>query len=260
MISDNREFPPPLSALQPITCPENPSHYGQADQKKAQRHGEAHFYAHVGRLVEAPAETADKINDRVEQGERAPRRRQHLDRIEGNAVHRGHARPDRGAEDHEIERGGDHGRYHALEQRTKSPRHLELVNGPHTVPVECQWVRSRPHLRSLTKLTKMSSSELWRVFRSLKPMPRSLKRLSKVGIPVRSSWPSKVYSSSHPPAFSAKRQSLSSRGIDASGSSRLSVSCFLPSFFISSIFSSTTISSPLLITPIRSAISSASSM
>src|SRR5439155_14199323 len=178
----------------------------------------------------------------------------------GNAVHRGHARPDRGAEDHEIERGGDHGRYHALEQRTKSPRHLELVDGPYTVPVECQWVRSRPHLRSLTKLTKMSSRELWRVFRSLKPMPRSLKRLSKVGIPVRSSWPSKVYSSSHPPAFSAKRQSLSSRGIDASGSSRLSVSCFLPSFFISSIFSSTTISSPLLITPIRSAISSASSM
>jgi len=79
-------------------------------------------------------------------------------------------------------------------------------------------------------------------------------------MPARSSLPSKVYSSSCPPALSARRQSLNSSGIEASGSSRLSVNCFLPSFFISSIFSSTTISSPLWITPIRSAISSASSM
>ena len=40
----------------------------------------------------------------------------------------------------------------------------------------------------------------------------------------------------------------------------LNVSCFLPSLAISAFFSSTTTSSPLVMTPILSAISSASSM
>src|SRR4029434_2515279 len=86
----------------------------------------------------------------------------------GHPVHLTHARADRGAEDDEIKRCGDHGRYHALEQRAQGPRHLELVDGPDAVPVECQWVRCRAHLRSLTRLTKMSSSELCRVLRSLR--------------------------------------------------------------------------------------------
>ena len=49
-------------------------------------------------------------------------------------------------------------------------------------------------------------------------------------------------------------------GSASSFASSCSVSCFLPSLRISSAFSSTRMSSPLLITPIRSAISSASSI
>jgi hypothetical protein len=49
-------------------------------------------------------------------------------------------------------------------------------------------------------------------------------------------------------------------GKAASGACRCSVSCLRPSFDRSAFFSSTRISSPLLMTPILSAISSASSM
>ena len=49
-------------------------------------------------------------------------------------------------------------------------------------------------------------------------------------------------------------------GIAGNADCRCSVSCFLPSLRISADFSSTTTSSPLLITPMRSAMSSASSM
>ena len=49
-------------------------------------------------------------------------------------------------------------------------------------------------------------------------------------------------------------------GNHLSGCRSVIASCFLPSFFISTFLSSTRISSPLLITPMRSAMSSASSM
>ena len=106
----------------------------------------------------------------------------------------------------------------------------------------------------------MSSSELWRVFRSRKPMPSSPRRLSSAGMSVRSSWASKVYSISLPSALSTSGHSASPAGSAASGSWRCNVNCFLPSFFISVAFSSTTTSAPLSMTPMRSAISSASSM
>ena len=76
----------------------------------------------------------------------------------------------------------------------------------------------------------------------------------------RSLWASKVYSSSLPPAFSASGQAPSSAGIASIGSCRFRVSCRLPSFRINVAFSSARISAPLLMTPMRSAISSASSM
>src|SRR5918996_962760 len=98
-----------------------------------------------------------------------------------------HARADGGAEDDEVERGGDHRRRQALPQRAPEARHFEFVDREDGVAVHC-----------LTRSMKMSSSELWRVCRSLKAMPSSPRRASSAGMPVRSS-ASKVYSSSAPP-------------------------------------------------------------
>jgi len=51
----------PISALQPIACPENPPYYRQADQEKSQSHRQAHGHAHIRLAVEAPAKAADQI-------------------------------------------------------------------------------------------------------------------------------------------------------------------------------------------------------
>src|SRR5713226_3003147 len=67
------------SALQPIAGLENPSYYRQADQEKSQGHCQARPDAHVRRFIEAPAETADQIDYGIEQSDRAPRGRQHVD-------------------------------------------------------------------------------------------------------------------------------------------------------------------------------------
>src|SRR6056297_233639 len=64
------------------------------------------------------------------------------------------AAADRRAENHEIERGRDHGRYDRLPKRAEEPAHLENVNGLDGVQV---------HASSFTRLTKISSSELCRV-------------------------------------------------------------------------------------------------
>src|ERR1044072_773699 len=86
---------------------------------------------------------------------------------------------DRRAEHNEIERGGDHRRDQALPERAQRSRHFEAVDRPGAVEVEV-------HAASLrwTRLTKMSSSELCRVWRSLKPMPESLIARSSDGTPV----------------------------------------------------------------------------
>tara|TARA_B100000674_G_scaffold477395_1_gene472964 strand:- start:129147 stop:129356 length:210 start_codon:yes stop_codon:yes gene_type:complete len=66
--------------------------------------------------------------------------------------------------------------------------------------------------------------------------------------------------SAWPSSDNARGWRLNASGIASSGCCKYSVNCFLPSFCISDFFSSTTTISPLLITPMRSAISSASSM
>ena len=61
------------SILQPIAGLEDPPHHDQADDQERQRHAEAEGHAHVGDLVEAPAEAADQIDHRIEQRDRAAR-------------------------------------------------------------------------------------------------------------------------------------------------------------------------------------------
>ena len=91
-------------------------------------------------------------------------------------------------------------------------------------------------------------------------MPSAATRASSAGMLTCSSLESKVKSSSLPSAFKVMPSAASSRGSSASGWASCRLSCFLPSLLISADFSAATISLPLLITPTRSAISSASSM
>ena len=87
-----------------------------------------------------------------------------------------HARSDRPAEHHEIERGGDHGRDQALPQGPQRARHFEAIDRPDAMGVD----RGRAHAAAPTRRrstgpgstrpTKMSSSELFDVSRSLKPI------------------------------------------------------------------------------------------
>src|SRR5690606_17407751 len=136
-----------------------------------------------------------------------------------DAVDLGHARADGGTEHHEVKRGGDHRRDQRLQQSAQGARHLEPVDGQHSAGVEAG-DDVAGHDSSLTRLTKISSSELCRVSRSRKAMARSLMRRSSDGTPVRSSLMSKVYSSSKPPALMTRFQSASSGGTDAIGSCR----------------------------------------
>src|SRR5690606_26762100 len=76
----------------------------------------------------------------------------------GDAVDFLHARPDRRAEDDEIERGGDDRRNDALQQRPAHARHFKQIDGPDSFDV---------HLSSPTSSTKISSSELCSVETSL---------------------------------------------------------------------------------------------
>src|SRR5215218_7627123 len=89
----------------------------------------------------------------------------------------GDARAYRCAEDDEIQGCRDHGRDDALQQRTPSPRHLELVDSTNRVKV---------HSLSFTRSTKISSSELCFVCRSFNLMPAPLRSASKAVMPVRS--------------------------------------------------------------------------
>src|SRR5690606_35467166 len=88
-------------------------------------------------------------------------------------------RPDRRAEDDEVERGREHGRYHALED---GPAHAG-----HFIQVNCL-DRLEIHRAASTKLTKISSSELCLVLGSLTVMPERLRSASSEPIPVREAW------------------------------------------------------------------------
>src|SRR5712692_8252950 len=74
--------------LQPVAGLEDPPHRGEADGQEQQGHAQADADRDVGGLEEAPAEAADQIDDRIEQRERLPDRRQDLDRVEGAAEKR----------------------------------------------------------------------------------------------------------------------------------------------------------------------------
>ena len=95
----------------------------------------------------------------------------------------GHARTDRRSEHHEIERSGQHRRDDALHQRSPRARHLEQVDRSNGV---------KAHRSSCTRLTKISSSELWLDWRSLKSIPCSLSFRKRPAIPVRSCCASNV--------------------------------------------------------------------
>src|SRR5215467_12260946 len=70
------------SSFQPIARPEHPPHDGETQQQEQQRHRQAEAHADVGALEKAPAEPADQINDRIEQGDVLPERRQYVDGVE----------------------------------------------------------------------------------------------------------------------------------------------------------------------------------
>src|SRR5690606_36103838 len=98
-----------------------------------------------------------------------------------------HARTDGRAEHDEIQRSGNHRRGDALHQGTEGTGHFETIDGANGIQVH-----ARASRLSWTRLTKISSSELWLVCRSRKSIPSSPSRRSSPAIPVCSLWLSKV--------------------------------------------------------------------
>src|SRR6266513_2792720 len=96
------------------------------------------------------------------------------------AVDLGDAPADRGAEDDEVQGCRDDRRDDALHQGTPGARHLELVDRAYRVDVH------GAHFLSLTRVTKMSSSELCVVWRSLKRIPAAAKSCRSAVMPARS--------------------------------------------------------------------------
>src|SRR6185503_13916282 len=125
-----------------------------------------------------------------------------------HAVDAHHARADGGTEHHEVQRGGDHRCGDALEESAKGARHLEGVDSPDGVDV---------HARPLTRLTKMSSSELSAVCRSLNSIPCSLSLRSSAAMPVSAACVSNVYMSSVPFFTSSSGRPERAGGIAAKG-------------------------------------------
>src|ERR1700683_5115516 len=82
-----RKRPRPL-ILEPIAGFEEPPDDRHADGEECKRRQQAQSYIHVGDAEKAPAEPADQIKQRIEQGHRAPERRQHAGRIERAAEER----------------------------------------------------------------------------------------------------------------------------------------------------------------------------
>ncbi len=136
------------------------------------------------------------------------------------------ARADRGAEDDEVQRRRQHRRDDALHQRAPGPRHLERVDRAN---------RRKVHGSSLTRPTKMSSSDFWLVSqvpvpdagvveileqrRDAGPLPVGLVRVDQFGAAV-----------GELEAGGDERPG----GMPASACARCSVSCLRPSLRISS--------------------------
>src|SRR5262249_26037715 len=101
----------------------------------------------------------------------------HDERAVADPLHLGDPRADRRAKHDEIQRSRDYRGDDALQQGPSGTRHFKTVNCPHGVHV---------HGRSLTKVTKMSSSELCVVWRSLNLIPAASRSFSNAMIPARS--------------------------------------------------------------------------
>src|SRR5690606_9520568 len=104
-----------------------------------------------------------------------------------DAVDLAHARTDRRAENHEVQRRRQHRRGDRLGNGAEGARHLEAVDGADGVPVH-----ARPPFLPCTRPTKISSSELSLELRSLKSMPCAARRRNRSAMPVSSVWVSKV--------------------------------------------------------------------
>jgi len=85
----------PTLRSQAIAGLEDPPDDGQAHDEKQDGDRDADADVHVGKLEEAPAEAADQVNERVEQRDRPPERRQQARRIERAAEER-----ERGDDEH----------------------------------------------------------------------------------------------------------------------------------------------------------------
>src|SRR4051812_14448713 len=136
-----------------------------------------------GRLLEwaltPPLWHAEAVGGRPHHQERKHDEPRHDERAVSDAVHSSDARPDRRPEDHKVERGREHRGHDALQQRPPRAGHFEQVDGPD---------RQNVHARSLSSPTKISSSELWLVCRSLNRMPAWARSARSAVMPVRSAW------------------------------------------------------------------------
>ena len=103
----------------------------------------------------------------------------HDERAVGDAFDLTDARADSSAEHNEIERGGNHRRDDALQQGAPGARHLVSIDRADGIKV---------HGLSLTRPTKMSSSDVSVVCRSLNLIPARLRSSSNAVMSVRSPW------------------------------------------------------------------------
>src|SRR3990167_4040087 len=74
-------WPRPVSALEPVSGLEYPPHDGDADGEEQERHPQAHGHVDVRDAVQAPSETAYEVDDRIKERDLLPYRRQHVYRI-----------------------------------------------------------------------------------------------------------------------------------------------------------------------------------
>ena len=168
-----------------------------------------------------------------------------------DALDLGDARADRGAEHHEIQRGRDHRRDDALQQRAPGARHFEQIDGADGPEVHGALTRSDEDVfqRDLRRV------EIVEADAGVAEVAEQAGDAGALALGV-------VVVDQLAAAVATVR---ARNGARLSGSAsilpcRCSVSRFLPSFCINVALSSTSTISPLLMTPMRSAISSASSM
>src|SRR5438874_1384459 len=87
--------------LEPIASPEYPPYCYKTGEQEGERHPQTDRDTHIGNLEERPAEATDEIDDRIEQGDGLPGRRQHADGIEATAE-KGERRDDQERDDLQL--------------------------------------------------------------------------------------------------------------------------------------------------------------